>query len=828
MSLWRKRIDHSLADLVQASAFVDEGEAFLKPGGLMVAWEIRHDDFESLSAEEVDAICERFEGALGQLGDMDMLHVVHHRLPAPNYPEREFPTRAAALVDAERRAAFDSERYWVTKSRIYLSRYFPPEAKARLSSAFFAGAGTSGGPASWRYEIERFRERARGFGDALSGTAKVRRLDFAELFHDLHLCLTGLEHPIALPSVLIHLDEALADQNFFGGLYPRVGQLHIRPVAINGYPAETVPQLLWFMLHERGRMRFTLRWIPLDAITSQRHGNQVRGQWARRRQGPLQIILAAMNAPRTRANRHADEMVADAEEVVARAAGGTPFGFLSVWALIFDEDAGRADLRARELVRRLQNAGIGARVEDVNAVEAFKGAQPGDGWSDVTRPLVSGINFAHLALASEPWEGTPTIDSPNFPPKTPAPLVCCSSGHAPFWLPPHSGGGVLHMLIVGPTGAGKSVLLALMAMAWTGLPGARIRWIDLDYSSFVAAHALGADYRDLGGEGTPALCPLEHAGTPDEDEFLLAFFARLFARWRTALSAEQQEKLAHAIALGASQGLRRIRHLAGLVQDLGLRRILNQYSAAGPWGHIFDGEPACHGAGGPGNNRDVQVRVYETRGLIALGERAAAPALEWLLHEIERECAGAPTLIFVDEAWRLLSDPVSADWFYAALRTLRKRNAGIVMATQSVTEIAASPYCNLLLESCPAKIFLPNPEARGEQVRDSYQKLGLTSRQIEIIARAVPRTQYYYSSPLGSRLFNLDLGPIALTLCGATGHPDLRRARELLAEGGDFLESWLAERGAAEMAERLIAKTVPTPTEFSVFPDGATAKELRI
>jgi type IV secretion system protein TrbE len=431
MSLWKARIDHSLADLVQASAFAATGEAFLKPGGLMVAWEIWHDDFESLSVEEVDAICERFEQALAQVGDMDLLHVVHHRLPAPTYPERELPTRAANLVDRERRAAFGNERYWLTHSRIYLSHYFPPEATARLSAAFFAGGGTTGGPASWQYEIERFRERIRAFGDALSSVARVRRLGSAEMFHDLHLCLTGLEHPIALPALPIHLEEALADQTFFGGLYPRVGQLHIRPVAINAYPTETIPQLLWFLLNERGRMRFTLRWIPLDAVTTQRHGNQVRGQWAHRRHGLLQIILAAMNVPRARGNRHADEMVADADEVISKAAGGTPFGFLTVRALIYDEDAGRADLRARELVRRLQNSGIGARVEDVNSVEAFKGSQPGNGWSDVSRPLVGGINFAHLALASEPWPGTPTIDSPYFPPDTSAPLVCCSSGHAP-------------------------------------------------------------------------------------------------------------------------------------------------------------------------------------------------------------------------------------------------------------------------------------------------------------------------------------------------------------------------------------------------------------
>jgi type IV secretory pathway VirB4 component len=340
MSLWRSSLDHSLADVEQVSAFSAEGETFLKPGGLMVAWENRLDDFESLSAEEVEATCERFDRALGQLGDMDMLHVVHHRLPAPNYPEREFPTHAAALVDAERRAAFGSERYWVTNSRIYLSHYFPADAKARFSSAFFAGS-SSEGASSWHYEIERFRERMHAFGDALSGVARVRRLNSAELFQDLHLCLTGLEHPIALPSVPVHLDEVLADQTFFGGLYPLIGQLHIRPIAINTYPAETIPQLLWFVLNNRGRMRFTLRWIPLDAVTSQRHGNQVRGQWARRRQGLLQIILAAMNVPRTRANRYADEMVDDAEEAIALAASGRPFGFLSESALIYDEDAGR-------------------------------------------------------------------------------------------------------------------------------------------------------------------------------------------------------------------------------------------------------------------------------------------------------------------------------------------------------------------------------------------------------------------------------------------------------------------------------------------------------
>jgi len=148
------------------------------------------------------------------------------------------------------------------------------------------------------------------------------------------------------------------------------------------------------------------------------------------------------------------------------------------------------------------------------------------------------------------------------------------------------------------------------------------------------------------------------------------------------------------------------------------------------------------------------------------------------------------------------------------------------MATQSITEIASSPYCNLLLESCPAKIFLPNPEARGDHVKDSYLKLGLTRRQIEIVARATPRSQYYYTSPLGSRLFNLDLGPIALALCGSTGHPDLRRARELLAQGGDFIQAWLAERGLADWGAQVVPKPL-TATHLPSFLDGVAPKEQR-
>src|SRR6266851_4201860 len=67
----------------------------------------------------------------------------------------------------------------------------------------------------------------------------------------------------------------------------------------------------------------------------------------------------------------------------------------------------------------------------------------------------------------------------------------CRCGREPFYPPSHIG-GVANQLMIGPTGSGKSAALGVSVAATTGLLDARIVWLDVDYSSFVLAHALGA------------------------------------------------------------------------------------------------------------------------------------------------------------------------------------------------------------------------------------------------------------------------------------------------------------------------------------------------
>src|SRR5271170_6998048 len=125
-----------------------------------------------------------------------------------------------------------------------------------------------------------------------------------------------------------------------------------------------------------------------------------------------------------------------------------------------------------------------------------------------------------------------------------------------------------------------------------------------------------------------------------------------------------------------------------------------------------------------------------------------------------------------------------------------KKNAAVVLATQSLSEIANSPYRDVILESCPTKLYLPNAEAKNPQTRELYHKFGLSDRQIDIIAEAAPKRDYYYVSQLGRRLFQFALGPAALAFVGAGSKEDVLTARRMIAEFGErWPAEWLRTRG---------------------------------
>jgi type IV secretory pathway VirB4 component len=146
------------------------------------------------------------------------------------------------------------------------------------------------------------------------------------------------------------------------------------------------------------------------------------------------------------------------------------------------------------------------------------------------------------------------------------------------------------------------------------------------------------------------------------------------------------------------------------------------------------------------------------------------------------------------------------------LKVLRKKNVAVVFATQSLADISASSIAPSVIESCPQRIFLANDHAVEPQARAAYESFGLNPRQIELIARATPKRDYYLQSRRGNRLFDLALGRIALALCGASDPSSQQLIDRLLADGKQgFLGRLLEARGLGWAAALLDQFPDPVP-----------------
>ena len=380
--------------------------------------------------------------------------------------------------------------------------------------------------------------------------------------------------------------------------------------------------------------------------------------------------------------------------------------------------------------------------------------------------------------------------------KAPPLFLAKTEGSTPFRFSLHVG-DVGHTLVVGPTGAGKSVLLGLMALQFRRYPELQIFAFDFGGSIRAAAIAMGGDWHDLGGAiaGETSECvflqPLAKIDDVAERGWAAEWIGSIFARERIEVTPEAKEHIWSALSSLASAPVeeRTLTGLSVLLQSNVLKRALQPYCIGGPYDRLLDAESERLGGS--------SVQVFETDGLI--GTAVAPAVLAYLFHRIEARFDGRPTLLIIDEGWLALDDADFAGRLREWLKTLRKKNASVIFATQSLADIDGSAIAPAIIESCPTRILLPNDRAIEPQIMAIYRRFGLNDRQIEILARATPKRDYYCQSRRGNRLFELGLGEVALAFTATSSKADQALIERVFAEHGrdNFVSGWLKARDIA-------------------------------
>jgi type IV secretion system protein VirB4 len=358
-----------------------------------------------------------------------------------------------------------------------------------------------------------------------------------------------------------------------------------------------------------------------------------------------------------------------------------------------------------------------------------------------------------------------------------------------------------HTLMVGPPGSGKSTALGLITAQWFRYPNAQVFAFDKGRSLYVLCRAASGEFYELGGEGERlAFCPLKGLEDSSDVSWAVDWLEKLCAlNGLHPITPQHRNAITNAVKLmqQADPRNRTLTDFCATVQQMEVREALELYTLGGAWGQLLDANDDSIGSG--------SFMVFEMEKLMTSGEmneKAVTAVLLYLFRQIEKRLDGSPTLIPLDEAWVYLRHALFRDYLRDWLKTLRKKNAAVLLATQNLSDVFNSLIKDVVLESCPTKVLLPNAEANNPASRGFYESVGLNNREIEIIQTALPKRQYYVVSPEGRRLISLGLGGVALAFVGVNGQEERDRVDAIIAAHPEnWRGCWLREHGLSDWAE---------------------------
>ncbi len=787
-----------LADLLLPFALIEDGILLQQDGSLLAAWSYRGPDMHSATHEEMAALTARLNSAI-RLGSGWMLHSDLIRSRAPGYPEQgHFPHVVTRVIDDERRQQFMEEGAHYESEYFLALTYLPPiEAEEQVTGWMFEGRRASQAGVVQRV-LERFKARLEAFENVFGSLFRVERLrrcDFTDelgfpratdsLLAYLRRCISGGDHPFALPDIPVYLNEVLATDDFCAGIEPRIGRSHIRVIAIDGFPKASFPGVLAEIDSLPMEYRWSTRAMLLDPEEARPMLDKTRRKWRSRVRGFKDQILRTQNGA---VNLYAQAMAEDAEQAMAAASSGdVQFAQYSSNIVCLDDDLDRLQENIRTVMKRIHNLGFQCRLETVNAVEAWRGTLPGDGYRNVRRVLLHTLNLADLLPITSVWAGLRENPSRLMPKGSPPLLFAATAGATPFRFNLHVS-DLGHTLMCGPSGAGKSTALGLIAAQWFRYPQAQVFAFDKGYSLWMLTRAAGGEFYDLAGEKTDlAFCPLREIDSDADLTWAASWLEDLCRLNGLVFTPKHRNAITDALTQLRFSPSRTLTELSANVQDLEVREALQFYTLSGPLGQLLDAEHDVLGEG--------RFVTFETENLLQLDDKAVIPVLLYLFRRIEKRLDGSPTLVSLDEAWAYLRNEVFRDRLRDWLKTLRRMNGLVLMATQNLSDICNSDISDVVLEMCPTKILLPNGEAKNPASRVFYERLGLNDRELDILQTSIPKQHYYVISPLGRRLVSLGIHNVALSFVGVNGRQERQQVEELIEEnGGCWQSDWLRRR----------------------------------
>lgn len=415
-----------------------------------------------------------------------------------------------------------------------------------------------------------------------------------------------------------------------------------------------------------------------------------------------------------------------------QASGRVVFGNHHCTICIYADSEAELDDALGNISRAITSIGGSMIRENFAARAAFFAQQPGNYNYRTRASMISSQNFAELGA----FHGAARGRDQSLSPWGDAITILPTGNGEPYRFNFHLAGflgerTVGHSLVLGQTGSGKTLGTAFL-LAQSLRLNPRIIVFDKDQGFEMAIRALGGDYTPVKmGENT-GFNPFNAESDERGAAWLTDWLEAMLKPKDRELSPIQIEALAKAARdnAKAAKNLQTIKHFRSQLRAVDdgkdLHTRIGRWDKGGQFEWLFDGQ------GKDSLNFDNNIVGFDLSEIFDNDEVRTA-WLSYVFRRIERIVEDErPTLLVMDEAWKLLDDTYFQSRLKDWMLTMRKKNVAVILLTQRVSHISESAAGGAIFESVVTRLIYPS----NRNMAAELSPLNLTDRERDFLMQS--------------------------------------------------------------------------------------------
>lgn len=767
-----------------------DGIIINKNGSITTIYKYICDDMDHQTDQMLFLYRHKLNDIFKRLDERFVIQVDSIRKKSKSYPNSEFSDEIFKEMNDSRKKNYLNGKYFESENYLTIT-YFPETDKSNKLKSFFINSVKE---TYVEDVVKKYKLELEDIIQLLNENfIEIKQLSGDDLVTFLHECITTNDKKIKYIKGQ-YLDSYISDVDIKNDYaLPKIGEKYMKVIGILSH----VQEHECGMFDKINSLGIEYRWNSRFIYISDENAIKISEEYQKNYNTERKSFRSAMvdNALQEEVleeSEYANEMKEQASGLIDDLRKNLfKSGYYSFNIVLQDSDEKKLEENVKMITKVIDNLGFVAVTETVNALECYFSTMPGNTEHGLRKPLMTTYNLLSLIPINMDWDGNKF----NKHLKKEALLFCESGENTSFKLNLHVG-DVGHTAILGQTGGGKSVILNTLAYQCKKYDS-RVIIFDKGGSSRVITRACGGNFFNIGKDEIQ-FQPLRYIDKESEKEWALEWLLSLLILEKYNVNSDEKGEIIEALSnlSNLPENERTLSALLLSIQNSKLQSIIKRYTKdenEGLYGQYFD------------NNTDAindsnLWQVFEMENIF--DSKMLVPMLTYLFHRLETELFPnettkeekiIPTFLFLDECWLMLDNPIFSAMMKSWLKTLRKKNVSVIMATQSLTDIDKSSIKDVIIESCLTKIFLPNPSiTSGSALEKLYYSFGLNEREIGLIITGTLKKDYLIKNE-GGKMIQLALTPLELAYLGSSSPQDQARCEILYKESeniDEFNEKW--------------------------------------